>query len=350
MLNRNLAFTILGANARSALIQFSAIRNTIPEIGWKYAAEGILDSITDVGRGFKSREFALKHSKILDGRAYDAAVNDAIAALRGGKLGAVQEFFGRGALKPLQWLDMETAIATWNGAFKLGKSKGYNLRKAVNFADDVVTRTQASALAGDLAPIQRSVLGKTLTLFQTFVINDWGFLTRDVLGLGNVEMSNKAAMKKVLSYVAATTLLNTLFGEAGIQSPFPTPIHDLQESLAQRDPVWRTASKVAFGLTDPVPIFGTARYGKGPGGPTVEAIRDAVQSLREAPLSKPVHESLAVFTGIPGVAQAGKAVRAKKRGEGLYGQIVGRYEPEKPSLKRKRGLGGLKGMEKLRGL
>jgi hypothetical protein len=186
-------------------------------------------------------------------------------------------------------------------------------------------------------------------LFQTFVINDWNFLTRDVLGLGKVEMSNTAALKKVMLYVAATTLFNTLFDAAGIQSPFPTPIQDIRESQRLRDPGWKTATKVAFGLIDPVPVFGTARYGKGPGGPTVEAIRDAVQSLRGAPMSKPLHETLGTFTGLPGITQAGKAVRAKKRGEGLYGQIVGRYEPERPKLGRKRGLGGLKGLGGLSG-
>ena len=349
-LNRNLAFSVLGANARSALIQVSALRNTLVEIGLENTGAGIIDSIVDIGTGFKNRKFALEHSKILDGRVFDASVQDAMQALRGGRMGVVQEAAGRFALKPLQWLDMETAIATWNGAYKLAKVRKYSNRKAFNFADDVVTRTQASALPGDLAPIQRSALGKTFTLFQTFVINDWGFLTRDVLGLGNVKITNDIALKKVMTYVAATTLFNTLFEVSGIQSPFPTPLRDISDSIEAGDPAAVTMTKVAFGLLDPIPVIGSARYGKGPGGPVVEAVGEAVKSLRGAPMAKPIPETLAVFTGIPGIAQAGKSRRAQERGEGIYGQIVGRYEPTVPSAGRKRGLGGLKGLGKLSGL
>jgi hypothetical protein len=255
------------------------------------------------------------------------------------------------SLKGVQWLDMEAAVISWNGAYRLGIERGFNHKKAVNFADDVVTRTQGSALPGDLAPIQRSALGKTLTLFQTFVINNWGFLTRDVLGLGNVSITNDVALKKVMTYVAAVTAFNMLYEQAGVSSPFPTPINDAIRSVSEGDPMALTVEKVAFGLIEPLPIIGSARYGKGPGGPTVEALADAVKSLRGAPMSKPIPEALGVFTGIPGVSQAGKMMRAEKRGEGLYGQIVGTYSPESSTPKgRPRGLRGLKGLGKLSGL
>jgi hypothetical protein len=244
---------------------------------------------------------------------------------------------------------METAIATWNGAFKLGKERGLSTRRAINFADDVVTRTQASALPGDLAPIQRSALGKTFTLFQTCVINDWGFLTRDVLGIRNAKMSSDLVMKKVMTYIAATTLFNTLFETAGVQSPFPTPIRDTMKSIEEGDPGHITAVEVAFGLLDPIPVIGSARYGKGPGGPTVEAMSEFVKSARGAPMAKPLPEAAGVFTGIPGVAQAGKMTRAQKRGEGIYGQLIGRYEPTEKSGGGGRGLRGLKGLGTLRG-
>lgn len=252
---------------------------------------------------------------------------------------------------------METAIATWNGAFKLATDNGMKFERAVNFADDVVTRTQASALPGDLAPIQWSAFGKSVTLFQTFVINNWGFLTKDVLGLGNVSISNDVALRKVIRLVSAMTAANILlegwgeWGGLGLQSPFPTPIKDIQRSIENNDPAVTTALKVAFGLIDPVPVIGSARYGKGPGGPVLELGYETVRSLQGAPMAKPLPEIAGKILGVPGTTQIGKSLRAKERGESTYGIVVGRYRPEDyAKRKRKNPLGGLKGLEGLNGL
>ncbi len=351
-INQNLAFSILGANARSAMIQWSALRNTIPEIGFKATKDGIKATLDDIMTlNGKNRRFALKESKVLDSRAFDATFEDAIRTVQGGKFGDMYQTLGRWSLKPLQWMDMETAIMSWNGAYKLAREgRKMGKRDAVNFADDVVTRTQASALPGDLAPIQRSAAGKAFTLFQTFVINDWGFLTRDVLGIGNVKITNKEAMGKVMRYVAATTAFNILLEDVvGISSPFPTPIKDIMRSMEEEDPTLTTIRKVALGLLDPVPIIGSARYGKGPGGPVLELGQELVGAISDKPLSKPVSEVVSKIAGVPGTTQVGKMVRARERGETIYGQIIGRYSPTEEAGGRSGRLGGLKGLSGLSG-
>ncbi|GAG30843.1 unnamed protein product, partial [marine sediment metagenome] len=84
-INSNLTASILGANARSAMIQVSALRNTVAEIGFEYTMRGVL-SLIDPAK----RNFAMKKSKVLLQRAYDVTVEDAIRGIRAGAIGEVK--------------------------------------------------------------------------------------------------------------------------------------------------------------------------------------------------------------------------------------------------------------------
>jgi len=276
----------------------------------------------------------MRKSKVLVGRRYDVTVEDALRAVRSRRLGEVQRVAARTALKPLQLLDIETAKACWHAAYKYGMEKmGYASKKAITYADDVVTRTQASAMPGDIAPIQRAVAGRFLTLFQTFTINDWNFLIRDVLGLRNATVDTPGAFAKAMRYVAATTLFNILFEDVlHIQSPFPTPIRAFREALERGDDTPSLLWNVGKEFIEPIPIIGAARYGKGPGGPGVELLNETVKYITKKPMAPPAWELGGKWLGLPGTAQVAKTVRAEKRGETPYGQAVGTYTPEEERL------------------
>jgi hypothetical protein len=325
-LNKNLTFAILGGNLRSAMIQVTALVQTSAEIGPYYTWKGINSLINP-----RMRNFAMEKSNVLLSRDYDVAVQDAMAAVRSGRIGEVKKGVGRAMLKPLQILDMETAKATWQGAYRLATERlNYTERKAINYADDVVTRTQASATPADIAPIQRTALGKALSLFQTFVINEWGFLTRDVLGIRNAKISNKTAFRKTMTLLAGTILANIFYEDIlGINSPFPTPIREFEEALERGEDMPSASIEVAKELVEKVPILGGGlRYGKGMLGASVETIQAVAKG------EKPI-ETGAKLIGIPGTVQVGKTLRAKKRGESTYGQIVGQYTPKKKRSKKK---------------
>jgi len=340
--NNNLVASILGANARSAMIQVTALRNTVAEIGPVYTTRGIL-SLVDPSK----RNFAMQKSKVLSQRVIDIAVEDALRYIRAGAVGEAQKFGTRLAMKPLQLLDLETAKATWQGAYEMAvNKKGYTGRKAINFADDVVTRTQASGMIGDLAPIQRPVVGRFLTLFQTFTINDWDFLIKDVLGKRNVGIDSRAAFVKTIRYVAATTAFNFLLEDVlHINSPFPTPIRAFREALENGDDIPSLAIGVGKELIEPVPMFGAARYGKGPFGPGGELVWETAKFASRDPMARAWWELSGKWFGIPGTAQYAKSKRARTRGESLYGQVVGTYTPPKSES-----LGGLEGLEGMGGL
>lgn len=342
-ISSNLTASILGANIRSAMIQVSAWRNTVAEIGYGRTMEGIYD----LAYG-SERSLAMRKSRVLRSRKMEVSVADAIRSLRIGRWSEAKAKVGRMALKPLQVTDYYTAESTWLGAYKhaikdLGMQK--NSRRAYNYADDIVTRTQASALPGDIAPVQRSIAGRFLTLFQTFTINDWNFLLRDVLGKRNVTYKTPGAFAKAMRYITATTLFNIMMEDIlKINSPFPTPIRSFMESLERGDDIVSLAGNVSKEFIEPIPLIGSARYGLGPGGPGYELAQETIKYVRKDSMRKPGLELLGKWIGMPGTAQMAKMYRAEKRGETTYGQWVGTYTPpekrRRPARRRRGGLGG----------
>ena len=324
-LNENLTYAILGASIRSAGIQPSAIINTYTRLGPKYTAKGIFSLLSPT-----KRRAAMETSKHLITRSYDVAVSDAMRAIKGGKYGKAKKAIGGATLKPLQLLDMETAKATFHAAHEYAiKEVGLKGKKAQRFADDITMKTQASAAPSDVAPIQRTPAGKSLTLFQTFVINEWDFLTKDVLGIKNAKVTNPQAFNRVLKYVTAATAINIFYEDClGVNSPHPTPIRAFQEALEEGEEIPSATWRATKELAEKIPVIGGGiRYGKGVTGAPAEVVRDFI-TQKEIKA-----ENIAKLAGIPGTAQIAKTIRARKRGESTYGQIVGQYTKKKKRLK-----------------
>jgi len=94
-------------------------------------------------------------------------------------------------------------------------------------------------------------------------------------------------------------------------------------------------------LLEKVPIISSARYGAvGPAWLT--------KTVKSIYTGKRIPETAGTLTGVPAVSQIGKTIRAKKRGESTYGQIVGSYTPKKKKVKlvkpKFKTLKGLKGL------
>lgn len=335
-LNKNLAFAVLSANLRSALIQPTAIINTVSEIGPRWTFEGV-KSILD-GSG-------MEKSNVLFTRQFDVNVTESLAGMPG-KLGKAKQWAGNMGMKPLQFLDFQTAKATWNGAYKKAKSEGMGERDAVNYADDTVTRTQGSAMPSDLSPIQRTALGKAISMFQTFVINQWGFLTRDVLGIKNQAVNRNMAIKKAAAFVIGTTLFNILYEDVlGIPSPMPSPINAFTKALDEGDEIPSATADAALEIAQLVPIVGGGlRYGSSILGAPAEYIMDVgkLVSPNYTGYKRPIGELVGKGLGVPGTAQIGKIVRINERGGSPIDMALGRYPEKEKKLKPTRKLKKLK--------
>ena len=318
-LNKNLAFSILSANIRSALIQPTAIVNTAAEIGPKWTMAGLKSILDNTG---------MEKSNVLFSRQFDVNVSESLSGLPG-KIGRAKQIIGNLGMQPLQFLDMQTAKVTWNGAYKKAISEGMSEKKAINYADDTVTKTQGSAMPSDIAPIQRTALGKAISMFQTFVINQWGFLTRDVLGVKNTSINNKTMFKKVATFVIGTTLFNILYEDVlGVPSPMPTPVSAFMKSLEKDDDMPSASLDAALEIAQFVPVVGGGlRYGSSMLGAPAEYISDIGKKISPnyTGFTRPTGELVGKGLGIPGTAQIGKIVRINNKGGSIIDMALGRY-------------------------
>lgn len=304
-LSQNIGYAVLSYNLRSIGIQPTAIIGAATEINPKWVMSG-------VGDFFKKdlRQFALEKSHHLRGREFDVAINEIFAGLTG-RVGKIKKVVGTAGIKPLQILDYGTAMVTWLGAFKKAKTLlKMTEEKAINFADDIVVKTQASAASGDISPIQRNQIGKFITLFQTFVINNWGFLTKDVAGVGTAK--TKDNVRKVVTYLMGVTAVNSLFEDVlGTRSPFPAPLNafkrELEKGGSQGDAAYASVKE----LLEVVPLAGGAlQYGSSPFGAGIQAITDpADRNITPEKLL----ETGGKLIGFPGTTQIKKIIRALEK-------------------------------------
>jgi len=178
--HRNLTAATLAANAHTIIVQPSSALIAGYEIGPKYLAIGTKDVFNE-----SLRKFAMKESKVLLTRTYDASIDE----VRKGVTGNITALQAKGieiGNIPTKYADLFAAEVTWLGGYRYAKDTlNLNHKGCVNYADDLVIRTQGSAERIDLAPIQHTPLGKLATTFQTFAINQFGFLKDDVLGFAN---------------------------------------------------------------------------------------------------------------------------------------------------------------------
>lgn len=310
-MNRNLSFAILSGSIRSTLIQPSALHSTTVEIGTKYLRKGIAD-LFDSDRV----AFAVKESKHLLSREYDVNIAEATKGLLE-KSHRLRQKVGELGLEPLKYLDLKTATATWLGAYdKAIEVSKMSHAEAVRYADKVTIQTQASALPMDIAPIQRTVLGKTLTIFQTFTINHWNYILNNVLDARDInELSKKEVSKKIATYITAGVLINILYEDIlGVNSPLPTPVNAGLSALENGDDVLGVSKEIGKELMQLVPFGGGARYGSSPFGATV----DLIENISKHGLTP---SNMAKVAGVPGTQQIKRANEANTWQEVIGGKL-----------------------------
>lgn len=323
VLNSNIVYSLLTYNVRSALIQPAALASSYTLIGEYYMGVGTAQVLS-----LSKWKMAGKKSNVLNTRSPEVAIYEAMEAT--GKLpGQIKRKVAQIGITPLTSSDSVAARITWLGAYEQGLKKlKLSERDAINRADDIVTRTQASAAKSDVAPIQRTQLGKTITCLQTFVINHWGFLTKDVLGIKNADIKNPIIVKRVIRFILATTAMNALYEDVlGLNSPNPTPIRAYREIFEETADHKKAFARGVKEIAEYIPLWGgRLRYGSEIGGPVLSELLKLIE--------KGDIDALIKLMGIPGSNQFFKMVRAHERGGTDIDIALGRYvEPDKDKIK-----------------
>lgn len=310
----NIARSTLSWNMRSALIQPTSLINSVVDIGVRDMYSGIGGLLSK-----SKRTEAMRLSSVLQTRKFDMAV-DMATATTGGRIDLALRKVADLGFGPLKILDMVSAEATWIGAYKHAQRvEGLRPgRESARYADDVVLRTQGSGMRSDMAPIQRSALGRAATLFQTFVIGNYHFLTKDVAGMGKGHSAPQVAknISNIARWVGYGLLVDILFEDVlGMKSPMPQPVTAFVKEMNRPGGKLDTASLRAAGeVAEILPIIGGGiRYGKSPLGAVAETLTEisTVAGKTRGPGISPV-ELGAKVAGIPGTAQVARALRSNK--------------------------------------
>jgi hypothetical protein len=363
IVHRNLTSATLAYNAHTIAVQPSSAGLAGIEIGPKYLAMGAKDFFNPV-----MRNFAMKEAKTLLTRTYDTTMDEVKKGVTGSISKAQAKAIEIGNI-PTKYTDLFAAEVTWLGGYRYAKDElNLNHKGCVTYADDLVVKTQGSADRLDLSPIQHTPLGKLATTFQTFAINQFGYLKDEVLGLGKEHkmvaqgISKKEALekfdstgyirkpngegrfniyetkrlketpealKKAAMFAVTVGIMNTIYELFGINPPNPAPASAFYEGLTGQgwvDTLYgQNPSKKDAQLTDAflasiretgmiVPIIGGAgKYGgSNAGGAFGSLLTDTFDILADRPAAKPWGFILAKWAGIPGATQTYKILKELK--------------------------------------
>ena len=270
--SNNLIRSTLSFNVRSAGIQPTALMNSYAVTGTTHTIQGVYDMASHNKNALKS--------KVLLGRSFDIGIERAMLATNSKNKAAqgvmrsadtALTFIHKLAdvgLTPLKLLDQYTAEAAWHSGYRYAlKELKLTDAKAAQFADELVVKSQGSAARSDISKIQRSALGRAAGLYQTFVINNWNFINKDVAGIGRTQ-SKAETFRRVTQYLIASTLVDIVFEDIlGLRSPVGSPVRAFLEEVKKGSNPTRVATRAATELLEYTPVVGGGlRWGTSPLG------------------------------------------------------------------------------------
>lgn len=279
---------ILG-NIGTALLQPSSVASTISRTG-RHSLSALPETFSATGK-----EFARKYSGVVAGRRFDPDIDPDM-------LGQVGHVLGYA----LQTLDEIIARHAFLSAFKKGTKEGKDFVSAIRYADDITAKTQNDMRREFSAPLMRSEIGGTLGQLQSFTINFYNQVRRDIPAIAR-DQGKMEAFKVAVTLGTSVVAINKIYKEAGLREPFD--------------------------VTTGVPFAGSLKYGEPP--PALQGAFGTVQAatglvtgdkrLRQAGTERMIKGGLAM---IPAGRQAQKsyqgiqAARAggvrSKKGKWLY--------------------------------
>jgi len=345
IISDNVTTATLVSNVRSAFVQPAAITNAYAALGEKYTALGISGLFAKVpGTEMTWYEFAREESNHLLNRSFDASY-DAIRTGMVGKVARARAKFVKSwaGVRPLQELDALTASATWIGAYRKAvefEGMRFGSKEARNYADDITIKTQASAAKEDLAPIQRTALGKFFTTFQTFVINNWNFVKREMAGIGNTDVSKPEVARNMARYMFGLMLAGIFYEDVlGVNAPDPTPFHAARDVVERGGTAGEATMAGILEALQILPGISGIRYGTTMLGASAQFLSDtgsALYSSSGGHIARriPWYELAGKALGIPGTVQASKFIKIREKGGSVVESIIGAYPETAKDKKR----------------
>jgi hypothetical protein len=331
-MNKNVVMGYLAGAPQSALRQVGAFPHTYAIAG-QHTFGGILDAMSPA-----KWKMAWEKSDVLHTRSPEVSLDIARGYESQNKIVKGLDKASEAGLKPLDVMDKVTATASWLSFYRQAHAMKQFTTDAqrVRYADDWTAKTQGSASMLDRAPIQRSLIGGTATGLQTFAINEFNFIAKDVLGIKNPEINAKTKLARTARFVAAVTLFNWLQEEVlGMNAGAPTPVKTAREKADElgkdgeltNPELVRIATAGLSELVTYVPLIGSAlKYDTTLGGPSTALIVDLAKDMRDKGYPDP--KTVATLLGRGDVRQALKMYEAYSRNGSVMDIMLGNYVPK----------------------
>jgi len=355
---KNAAAATLSINVRPMLLQWASLRNSYMELGAKWMLKGASANLNSAfrkmlfnksdtlqGRTFDVTTAAMLEKRVARGTA-DTVAKKAAYAVGAGleKAGKPVKAVAKAGILGLQFGDSEVYRITLGGAFLQGvapKSEGglgLTPEKAMERADTIATQTQGSAARRDISPLQRSVEGKLVSMFQTFAINEFAYMNSKLFGKKEDGLTGQERTRNIMRFALATVIVNCLFEDVlQMRSPFPTPERTLVDVVRGKKTWQEGAVEASKEMVEPVPLVGSMwRWGSERKTmlpfalqsltDTFEGGQKAMRAFTNGDYSRLEWADLtplAQLLGLPGWSQAMKTSRRRQQGGSWYEAVLG---------------------------
>jgi hypothetical protein len=340
-LHKNVVAGMIFGNLRTVMVQPTALKGVASLTTFRDVISGVGKMMLE--KPFKRGETtaALK-SNVLSVRSAELILTEIAEAMSLGKVVGARKMAYDITSAPMNFVDAMVAESGWNAGYGYAKRVlKLDEGKAVQWADDLVMKTQGAGIRGAVSPIQSVSSVKWLTMLQTYAIADFNFIARDLLGIKNPDITKTVQTKRVLRYLMGAALVNMTFQLAGIDAPNPSPIQAFGESKSEGDSDRTAVAKAMMEFLEVIPIIGgSAKYSTSLLGPlgelstqVPEALDAAVKSLdweymtdKEKLQTKLlVGKVLGLGFGIPMTNQIAKSIRTSSNGGDWYEILLGIY-------------------------
>lgn len=366
-LSKNIVVGIIGGNLQTFLKQPTALIGVYANIGLPSSLYGAARYMIEKPfKGSKSEAQTLSNS--LHIRKAELIWSDFIEQMKMGTLKGGKAIATKVAFAPMDLIDSAVAEIGWNAGFSYAKGKlKLGEKDAIDYADDLVERTQGMGTRGAVSPIQASIATKWLTLLQTFGIADFNYILQDIGGIKNPDVTKSQQLSRAFRYILGAMVIGEMFKTAGLNSPFPTPVDAFVESREEGKGIPSATFNAMMEFTEKLPVWGgSAKYGSSLGGVIGEFAQDVPEAAKavndlmdwgsmtqrqKLNASMLIAKSIGYAWGIPMTNPILKGVKTASRGGDPYQIILGIYIDERkkkggapnfklesPSLKLPKGL------------
>ena len=177
ILRHNATLAVLGFKLSTTILQPTAYLQLINRIGFKNSMVGLIDFYKDP-HGNTTKIYELSPFMRTRSHSFD---RDLMDYMNSDSFYTKSQRMKEVAMGMISALDLATTLPAWQSAFNLGvKQFGWNEARAVEYADKVTRRTQASGMPKDLPGVLRgSNFKKSLTMFYTYFSSTYNEAMRD---------------------------------------------------------------------------------------------------------------------------------------------------------------------------